>query len=199
MTQRTKPLRGGPKATPVHPSVTPRPGLSLLFDSPRLPLPAPCSHRPTSCPAVLPDHGGGGRTSRPRVPSRRELAMTPLRRRMTEDLILHNSVPQDDPALHQVGRRFRPALPHLARTTRARARPLLPAPPGPGATGLLERPQAGPPRPPVPLPRHPGQGRGSSPRSPAPRRPRSSRSSSARTRWPGSSTPCKTPSTARCS
>src|SRR5271157_5856822 len=76
------------------PSGTPRPGLSLLSDSPRLPLPAPCSHRPTSCPAVLPDHGGGGRISRPRAPSRRELAMTPLRRRMTEDLILHNRSPK---------------------------------------------------------------------------------------------------------
>src|SRR4051794_34814391 len=53
-------------------------------------------------------------------------------------------IPQDDPTLRQLGRRFRPLLPHLARTTRARARPLLPGPPGPGATGLLERPQAGP-------------------------------------------------------
>ena len=35
-------------------------------------------------------------------------------------------------------------------------------------------------------------------RSPAPRRPRRSRSSSARTRWPGSSTRCRTPSTAPC-
>ena len=52
---------------------------------------------------------------------------------------------QDSPTLHQMGCRFRPALPHLARTPRARPRPLLSAPPRPGAKGLLERPQADPP------------------------------------------------------
>src|SRR5262245_7158001 len=57
-----------------------------------------------------------------------------------------------------MGRRFRPVLPRLARATRARARPLVPASPGPGAAGLLQRPEAGPPGPQVPLPRHPGQG-----------------------------------------
>src|SRR5262245_66171394 len=45
-------------------------------------------------PAPRLDHGGGGRISRPRAPSRRERAMTPLRRRMTEDLILHNLSPK---------------------------------------------------------------------------------------------------------
>src|SRR5436305_3662440 len=51
-------------------------------------------------------------------------------------------LPSHDPTLHQVGRRLRPVLPRLARGTRARAPPLLPAPPGPGATGLLQRPEA---------------------------------------------------------
>src|SRR4051794_32689642 len=56
-------------------------------------LPAPCPYSPAPCPAALRDHRGGGRIPRPRVSSRRELAMTPLRRRMTDDLVLHDRSP----------------------------------------------------------------------------------------------------------
>jgi len=76
------------------PSVTPVRGPSALLYSPHLPTPAPRSHSPAPCPAALLDHGGSGRTSCPRVPPIRELAVTPLRRRMTEDLILHNRSPK---------------------------------------------------------------------------------------------------------
>ena len=198
-TRRTKPLRGGPKATPVVASVTPRRGLSPLPDSPRLALPAPRPHSPAPCPAAAP------RSWRRRTdfPSARPIekgaghdAAAPSHDRGPDP---PQPVPQDDPTLHQVGRRFRPVLPHLARTPRARARPLLPAPPDPGATGLLERPQAGPPRPPVPLPRHPGQGvgrrKGRLPQGAqeAPRRPQPGRDG------PLPRRACRTPSTARCS
>ena len=40
--------------------------------------------------------------------------MTPLRRRMTEDLILHNLVPQDDPTLHQAGSPTSPSYFHTS-------------------------------------------------------------------------------------
>ena len=69
--------------------------------------------------------------------------MTPLRRRMTEDLILHNLVPKTIRLYIKWVADFAQSLPHVARATRARARPFLPAPPGSGATRLLQRPEAG--------------------------------------------------------
>jgi integrase/recombinase XerD len=60
---------------------------------PRIPR-RPVLDCPGPIPAAPPDHDGGGRTSRPRVPSTRELAMTPLRRRMIEDMTLRNRAPK---------------------------------------------------------------------------------------------------------
>src|SRR5262249_61593528 len=77
------------RATSESPPGVPSP----LRRSPRLLLPA-SFHSPAPGPAPPRDDGGGGWTSRPRASPRRELAMTPLRRRMTEDLILRNRSPQ---------------------------------------------------------------------------------------------------------
>src|SRR5262249_60814738 len=60
---------------------------------PGLLLPA-SFHSPAPGPAPPRDDGGSGWTSRPRASPRREPAMTPLRRRMTEDLILHDRSPK---------------------------------------------------------------------------------------------------------
>ena len=135
--------------------------------------------------------------SRPRASSRREHTMTPLRRRMTEDLILHNLSPKTIRLyvnwVADFARRFhtspeqlgpehvRSYLLHLVQERQASCNVQKQAR---LALKFLYR---------VTL-----AGIGSSKRSPAPRRPRRSPSSSARTRWHASSTRCKTPSTAPC-
>ena len=111
--------------------------------------------------------------------------MTPLRRRMTEDLNLQNLLPQDDPTLHQLGRRFHGHFntsPEHLKPEHVRSYLLASSGRRPPATS-----QAGPPGPEVPLPRHPGQGLGLE-KVACPKAPKSSPSSSARTRSLSSST-----------
>src|SRR4051794_41883088 len=78
----------------------------------------------------------------------------------------------DDPRLHRLGRRFRPLLPRLARPARARARPLLSAPPDPAAASLLEHLQAGAARAAGLFHPYPGPGGGRRPGRPPPRGPK---------------------------
>ena len=79
--------------------------------------------------------------------------------------------PPHDHGVHPVRRQVRRPLPRLTRTPRPRARPLLLAPPGPGATPLLELLQPAPLCLAVPLPRHPRPGRGRRP-DPCPKTPK---------------------------
>ncbi len=110
--------------------------------------------------------------------------MTPLRRRMIEDMTLRNFAPQHDQAYLRVRRPVRLA------TSTPPPNALAPSTSAPTCSIWSRRgrsPGASTTRPAVPCSSStasPSARTASSPRSPAPRRPRRSRSSSASRRWP---------------
>ena len=108
--------------------------------------------------------------------------MTPLRRRMIEDMNLRNLAPRTIQVYVERVAEFRPPLRHVARAPWARptSAPTCSTSSRSGTSPGAYYNQARL-RPAVPLPRHPRQGLGRRTASPAPSSPRSSPSSSAST------------------
>jgi len=119
--RRTKPLRGGPKVCPcppcLHSRLSPFPYSSRLL-SPSGPVLTPPVQARLRSPII---EGADDVLGVPRL-TEREAARSAAPR-MTEDLILHNRSPRHRLYINCVA--ISPVLSHLARTTRARARPLL--------------------------------------------------------------------------